>query len=159
MDQQVIIIAYLISNAVGVLFLISAWKKPRLARFMFLLLFGWASWFNYHNARQNPESYLSFGSASIPIYTEFINGWFKNHINGFVTFIAIGQGLIALGLSLKGIWVKLACIGVIIFLAGIAPLGLNSAFPFSITVSIAAYFILKKDDGNYLWRFNQDKTA
>ena len=60
--------------------------------------------------------------------------------------------LIALGMLLKGIWVRLACIGAIIFLLAIAPLGLYAAFPFSLIAGAACFFILKQDDLNYLWR-------
>lgn len=151
--------AYLISNAVGTLILIAALKKPKLARLIFVILFGGASCFNYYNAHQDPQSYLALGDTALAFYTEFINGWFKDHITVFVTLIAIGQGLIALTMTLKGIRVQLSCIGVIIFLISIAPLGLNAAFPFSITVSTAAYFIIKKDDLNYLWKFKKPEPA
>lgn len=50
-----------------------------------------------------------------------------------------------------GWWVKWACIGTIIFLAAIAPLGVGAGFPFSVTVSIAAWFIIRRDDLDYLW--------
>jgi hypothetical protein len=53
---------------------------------------------------------------------------------------------------LHGWWVKLACIGSIIFLLSISPLMVGSAFPFSITVSIAAVLILTDDDKNYIWK-------
>lgn len=151
--------AYLISNAVGALILIAALKRPKLARLIFVILFGGASCFNYYNAHQDPQSYLALGDTALAFYTKFINGWFKDHITVFVTLIAIGQGLIALAMAMKGVWVKLACIGVIIFLISIAPIGLNSAFPFSIIVSAAAYFIMKKDDLNYLWKFKKPEPA
>ncbi len=152
MNQQTIIIAYTISNIVGLLFLLAAVKKPKLARLMFLLLFGWACWFNYTTAHQQPEVYMMYGESSIRLYNSFIQGWFKDHITLFVSAIAIGQGLIAIGMLLKGMWVNLSCIGVIIFLAGIAPFGVNSAFPFSLIVGAAAYFIIRNDDKRYLWK-------
>lgn len=68
-----------------------------------------------------------------------------------VTLISAGQGAIAIGFLLKGWWVKLAGIGAILFLLAIAPLGVGAGFPFSITVSIAAFFILQKDVLNYIW--------
>jgi len=49
-------------------------------------------------------------------------------------------------------WVKLACIGSIIFLLSISPLMVGSAFPFPITVSIAAVLIFINDDKNYIWK-------
>jgi hypothetical protein len=120
---------------------------------MFVLLFAWASVINFATCRTNPEVYREYGKKSIEIYSTFINGWFSNHITAFVTFVAIGQALIAVGMLLKGNWVKVACIGIIVFLIGIAPLGLYSAFPFSITVSIAAFLVFKLHDKGFLWKF------
>jgi hypothetical protein len=74
-----------------------------------------------------------------------------------VSLIANGEGLIAVGMILKGWWVKLACMGVIIFQLSIAPLGVYAAFPFSITVSVAAFFILRKNRLDYLWKYRLTK--
>lgn len=144
---------YILSNIIGLLFLWIAFKKPHLARLMFVLLFGWACWINYTLSHEKPELYLDYANAAIPLYAEFINGWFRQHITEMVTLIAIGQGLIAIGMVLKGGWVKMASIGVIVFLVAISPLGLYAAFPFSVTVSLAAWFIIKKDSLGYLWKF------
>jgi hypothetical protein len=152
LENPTYLIAYIISNLVGVIFLISAVKKPNLARLMFFLLFGWASVMNYMTAQNNPEDYLSYSLMALKWYSDFINGWFKDNIRILVTMISIGQALISLGMLLKGWWVKMACAGVIIFLMSIAPLGVGSAFPFSITVSLAAFFILRNDKMNYLWK-------
>lgn len=154
-DEQVVWIAYTASNIVGLLLLIVSIKAPRLARLMFVLLFGWAAWINYTTSHQQPAVYLMYAEQSIGIYSKFINGWFKHHITGFISLIAIGQGFIALGMLLKGWLVKLACVGGILFLLAIAPLGIYSAFPFSLTVSLALFFILKKDKLQYLWQFQK----
>ena len=153
MDKQTVLIAFIVSNVVGLVFWVVAFKWPKIARIMFALLFGWACWFNYSTCHKQPEAYLMYGEHSIHLYSVFINGWFKDHITAFVTFIAVGQGLIALGMLLKGWWVNLACIGAIIFLLGIAPFGMYSAFPFSLVVSAAAYLIMRNDDKNWLWKF------
>ena len=42
----------------------------------------------------------------------------------------------------------------ILFLTVIILLGVGTCFPFSITVTVAAYFILKRDYFEYVWRFN-----
>lgn len=151
-NQQDILIAYIVSNVVGIVFLLAAYKNSRLARLLFLLLFGWASWFNFTTARQQPEAYWMYAEHAIGFYQDFINGWFRHHVKEFVTFISVGQAFIALGMLLHKNWVKLACIGAILFLLGIAPLVYYAAFPFSVTVSIAAYFILKRDPKDYLWK-------
>lgn len=150
-DTQTLVFAYLASNLVGLLFLWVAYKNTKLARFLFALLFAWASWINFSTARVNPEIYLEYSKESVDLYSDFINGWFASNITLAVSTISIGQGLIALGMLLKGKWVTLASIGSIFFLMGIAPLGLYAAFPFSITVSIASYLVVKKDDKRFLW--------
>ena len=147
------LLPYLIANIVGLLFLWAAVKKQPLARLLFVLLFGWACWLNYTLSHEKPEAYLTYANAATTLYADFINGWFRQHITEMVSLIAIGQGLIAIGMLLKGWWVKIACIGVIIFLIAIAPLGMYAGFPFAITVGIAAYLILKKDSFDYLWKF------
>lgn len=146
------LVPWIISNLVGILILWAAIKKPSLARGMFSLLFGWACWFNFTTAHSNPEVYLDYAAMSVPLYSDFILGWFKDNITPMVTAIAIGQGLIALGMALNDWWVKLASIGAILFLLSIAPLGVGAGFPFSITVSIAAYYIYKIENPDYLWR-------
>ncbi len=60
-----------------------------------------------------------------------------------VTFISFGQGLIAIGMMLKGWIVRLACLGAIVFLLAIAPLGIGSGFPATIIIAVAIYYILK----------------
>jgi hypothetical protein len=157
-NQQFVLTAYAISNITGLLFLLIANKWPRITRILFALLFAWASWVNYTGSHQHPEVYMNYSERALPIYRNFINGWFKEHITIMVSSIAIGQLLIAIGMVLKGNWVTLACIGAIIFLLAIAPLGLYSAFPFSLTVSAAAYLILRKDDKNYIWMNTHKKN-
>jgi hypothetical protein len=156
-DSQYLL-PYIIVNIVSLVFVWAAIKKPYLARLLFVLLFGWACWINYTMAHERPQEYLNYSKASIQWYADFINGWFASHITQMVSLIAIGQGLIAIGMLLKGVWVKAACIGVIIFLTAITPLGFYAGFPFTLTVSIAAWFVLKSPDLDYLWKFRPKKS-
>jgi hypothetical protein len=154
LDNPNYLVAYIISNIAGLIILWAAIKRPYLARLMFVILFSWACVANYTLAHQKPEEYLNYADTSIKWYRDFIHGWFTNHITIMVSSIAIGEGLIAIGMILKGWWVKLSCIGVIVFLMAIAPLGVYAGFPFSITVSIAAFVVLKKNAVNYLWQYD-----
>ncbi len=156
-NHQTVIIAYLASNVVGLLFLWAGFKRPKIARLLFFLLFSWAAYTNYTTAHQHPDLYLNYSKNAIALYSDFINGWFSSHITSFVSAISLGQTAIAAGMMLKGVWVRLACIGSIVFLLAIAPMGLYAGFPFSLTVSAAACFILIKDDKNYLWHINLKK--
>lgn len=143
-NPQFIWIVWTVSNLIGLIFLVVAYKWHKVAKVMFALLFGWASWFNYTTCHREPEVYLNYAERAVGFYANFITGWFSENIILFVSLIAFGQALIAIGMLLKGIWLRMACIGVIIFLMAIAPLGINAGFPFSITVSVAAYLVFRK---------------
>src|SRR5690606_12303157 len=136
-ENRSYIIIYIISNIIGLVFLLFSLKWQRLTRLLFALLFGGACYVNMRMANTDPGMYLDYAQLSVPAYAGFINGWFIDHIATMVSLVAAGQGLIAIAILLKGIWVKLALVGIVIFLLAIAPLGIGSGFPFSLTVSLA----------------------
>ena len=119
--------------------------------------FFWASGTNMYIGITKPDTYQLYADLAIPAYRDFINGWFSHYNYIIIPLIAVGQFLIASGMLLKSWWVKAACVGAIIFLLSIAPLMVGAAFPFSITVSIAAWLILLNDDKNYIWK-RQEKS-
>ena len=106
-----------------------------------------------------PDTYQLYADLAISVYRDFINGWLSHYNHIVIPLIAVGQFLIALGMLLKGWWVKAACIGAIIFLLSIAPLMVGAAFPFSLTVSIAAWLILLNDDKSYIWKKEQNRLS
>jgi hypothetical protein len=148
---ELYMIPWLIANTVGLVILFVSYRWPKWGRILFSLLFGWACVQNYTTVHATPEVYLEYANMSVSFYSRFIEGWFSEHITVMVTLISAGQGAIAIGFLLKGWWVKLAGIGAIMFLLAIAPLGVGAGFPFSITVSLAAFFILQKNELNYIW--------
>jgi len=145
------IVPYTISQIAAIIILITAIRNTRLARTLFALLFFWAFCINMYLGITNPNRYLDNAKFALPIYRDFINGWFSHYNHILIPAIATGQLLIAVGITLNNWWVKWACIGSIIFLFSIAPLMVAAAFPFSLIVSYAAFLILKKDNHKYLW--------
>ena len=143
---------YIISQIASLIILFLASKRTRWARWSFVLLFFWASCTNMFTGLTDPDIYLEYAEMAIPLYQDFINGWFSQHNAIIIPAIAVGQFFIAIAMMLKGTWVKLSCIGSIIFLLSIAPLLIGAAFPFSITVSLAALLIYWDDDKNYIWK-------
>ncbi len=158
-DAGFVRLAYWGSNVVGLLIVLAAYKSTRIARVAFSLLFGYAAWTNYTVSHTDPTAYLDYAEHAIPAYSEFIKGWFSEHITIFVTIIAIGQLLISLGMLLHRTFIDLACFGAILFLMGIAPLGYYAAFPFSVTVSIAALRILNGSDKKLIWKLPMCKHS
>ncbi|MBD3616302.1 MAG: hypothetical protein HUJ22_06995 [Gracilimonas sp.] len=153
---------WIFSNLAGLLILFAAWKNPKIGRFVFALLFGWAAWKNLTVVYQTPDLYIEFAFLAIPLYHDLILGWFADHITPVVTIIAIGQALIAFGMFMKGYWVKIAAVGAIVFLIAVSPLGVGSAFPFPIVAAFAAYLILKgQGETSYLWSLKKsmEKTS
>lgn len=145
-------IPYLGSQVVSVIVLYSTWKNTRLGRLQFALMFLYAGCYNMYIGFTSPDTYLGFAALATPLYRDFINGWFTYNNYILIPMIATGQLAIGVGMLLNGYWVQWASIGVIIFLLSIAPLMVGSAFPFSITVSVAAFLILRNDKMNYLWK-------
>ena len=146
------LVPYLISQAASIVILITALKKTKWARVLFALLFFWAAATNMYLGITKPDTYQEYADLAIPAYRDFINGWFSHYSYILIPLIAIGQFLIGSGMLLKGWWINAACVGAIIFLLSIAPLMVGAAFPFSITVSIAAWLILLNDDQKYIWK-------
>lgn len=143
---------YVTSQIISIVLLIIAWKHTKWARILFALIFFLSAWVNMYSGIVKPDVYLKYGEMATPLYKDFIYGWFSRYNHLLIPFIAVCQFLIAVGMLLKGRLVKLACIGIILFLLSIAPLMVGAAFPFSITVSIAAYLVYRKKDLNYLWK-------
>ncbi|EAR01427.1 hypothetical protein [Maribacter sp. HTCC2170] len=147
-----------ISNLIAILILSAAIRLPKLARLLIALLFFWAFWLNLTTSQYNPGEYLNYAKLTpFSWLADFINGWFKPNITLMVTIIAIGQGLIGIGLLLKNQIVRIACYGAIVFFIAIIPLGIGAAFPATLITALAVYFILKKDDLDYIWKFKAKK--
>jgi hypothetical protein len=148
-----IVIPYLISNLAAVLLALCSWKWPVAGRILYVLLFGGACWFNLTTSIQTPEVYLSYAqTAWLPLYYTFITGFFSEHITLFVSMIAVAQGFIAVSLLLKGIVFKTGALGAIIFLAGISPLGMGSAFPSTLIMALGIGLLWKKCSSRYIWQ-------
>jgi len=149
-------IPYIISNIVFGLTIIGAIKKPMWTRIFLAAFFLWASYFNSTSAIRTPEIYLTYAKLdALPVYRDFINGFFSRYITPFVFTIAVGQFMIFIGLFLNNKQTKLACIGGIIFGLAIAPLGVGSAFPATVSMAIAFYILLKKYNHDFIWKLRQ----
>jgi len=153
------LIPYIISQVASIIILTVAWNKTKWARVLFALLFFWAAGTNMYIGITKPDTYQLYADLAIPAYRDFINGWFSHYNHIVIPLIAVGQFLIASGMLLRGSWVNAASIGAIIFLLSIAPLMVGSAFPFSLTVSIAAWLILLNDDKSYVWKKRVDHLS
>jgi hypothetical protein len=150
------LIPYIISNIVAVLTIIGAFKKPMWSRIFLAAFFLWAGCFNSFTAVKSPDIYLTYATLeALPAYSNFINGFFSQHITAFVLSIAIGQFSIFTGLLLNKLWVKLACIGGILFGLAIAPLGVGSAFPSTVGMAFAFYILATKYEHDFIWKLKQ----
>lgn len=134
MIPQEYLVMYLTANAVGLVLLEIGYWFPRLARWAWIGIFVWAACVNTVTAATEPWAYLAYGGLTPSAwYHDFINGWFSQHIPAFVGSIAAGQLAIAILLSRDARARRLGVIGAIVFLVAIAPLGIGSGFPFSVS--------------------------
>lgn len=150
-NQQLITIAYLASNAVGAGMLWASWKYTGIARIMYSLLFLAASWINASAALNNPGIYLDYSEVTIPIYKDFILGYFSSHITPIIFTIAVCQFLIGVSMLLKGLIFKAGTIGGLVFLLSISPLGVGAAFPATLLMAAGLYLLIFKAPRHYIW--------
>jgi hypothetical protein len=139
------LLPWLVSNAIAVALLLLAFVRPRWVRFASVAIFGWAFLVNSRIALFSPADYQGFAELAVwSAYREFIRGWFRTHTALLLLPIAVGQLVIALLLlSRSPVLRRLAVAGAIVFLLAISPLGVGSAFPFSLTY-IAALLVMQR---------------
>ena len=145
-------IAYAASNALALAAVWGSRRFPRPTRLFLSLLFGWASWFTVTTALESPWVYLDYADSAIGPYRAFILGPFEALITPVVSTIAAGQGLIALAMLGRGYLFRLGCWGGMLFGLAIAPLGLYAAFPSTVLLALAFYFLQRNPSATYLWK-------
>ena len=135
---------YLGANLIALALLLTAFWKPRIARWLWVAIFVWAASVNTVTAASEPWVYLAYGSLTPSAwYRDFIDGWFRSHIPAFVLSIAVGQLMIAILLTRGSDARRLGVTGATIFLLAIAPLGVGSGFPFSL-IAIASLLVMER---------------
>ncbi len=136
---------HLVSLVVALLLAVAAWKRPNLGRALFVLLFAAASVVNTYTALTVPDQYLEYANLTeSPAYRALILGPFARHLIEFVLAIACGQAMVALGLTMRGLFARVAAVGGIVFLVAIAPLGVGSAFPSSLLLAGGLVALLRR---------------
>ena len=130
---------YLTANAIGLLALGAAFWRPRPTWWFGVVVFVWAACTNAYVALTQPTAYVEYGALTPSGgYRSFIEGWFSQHVAAMVLPIAAGQLLIAILMASRERFTRsLGVSGAIVFLAAIAPLGVGSGFPFSVTFGAA----------------------
>lgn len=137
------LVPYLISNAIGVAILALAFWRPRFVKWIWVAIFLWAATVNTLTATREPWMYLAYGALTpSDTYRGFIEGWFSRHIQQMVVSIAAGQLTIAILLARADGARHLGVLGGVVFLLAIAPLGVGSGFPFSLT-GIASLLVME----------------
>ena len=134
---------YIGSNVVAIALLLVAALWPKVARVLFVVIFFAAGIFNAYTVITEPMAYVEgYGElAVLKLYQDFIYGVFSQYTIAFVLAIAVGQIAVGGLLLAKRPLLTLGVIGGTIFLAAIAPLGVGSAFPFSV-FAIAALVVM-----------------
>ena len=159
-DLKHYLVPYVLSNIIFALCIPGAIFRPLWTRIFLAAFFLWACCINSITAIRSPEVYLDYGNLTrVGIYRNFINGFFSRHIAQFIIPIAMGQLFIFFGLVLNKKWTRLACIGGILFGLAIAPLGVGSAFPATVSMAISFLILLRKYGHDFIWKWKQYGSA
>lgn len=138
MEQDFTSLAYIISNIVAVLIVISAIIWPTVARVLLSTTFIAACAVNLFTAITQPSAYLQYGELTTnEFYRSIILGPFSRNVQLYVCIIAACQLLIGVFVAYKGKLMNIAMIGGILFLVAISPLGYGAAFPSTLIMALA----------------------
>ena len=137
---------YLTANATALGFLALAFWKPRWARWASVAVFLAAALLNVLIALNQPADYQAFGDlAPLSLYRDFIRGWFSTNVPWLLVPIALGQLLIALlFLDNTRLSRRLGTAAALVFLLAIAPLGVGSGFPLTLTFGLALVVMTRR---------------
>lgn len=139
------LVMYLGANLIALAILTLAFRRPRIARWLWVAIFLWAAAVNTITAAREPWMYLVYaGLTPSELYRDFINGWFSRHIQLMVVSIAAGQFALAILLSGSTRARRIGVAGASVFLLAIAPLGVGSGFPFSL-FAVASLIVMESE--------------
>ncbi len=152
LDNPIFLGMYIVANTVSLFMLLAAWRWTRAARWMYVLLFAWASWTNHSTAVNDPQAYLEYADLTwSPLYRGIILGPFAADITRYVELVALCQALIAGGLLLKGLITRVACLGGVLFLLAITPFGIGSGFPSTLLMAAGLVWVMRREAAHWPW--------
>jgi len=128
---------YAITHAITISLIFICYKWPKIGKAVWGIIFILAGIFNMYHGLSSPEVYLIYGTHAVELYKQFINGLFSSYTTPIVSGIALGQILVGIFLFMKKKLFLLGILGGIIFLVAISPLGIGSAFPATLLMSIS----------------------
>lgn len=137
---------YFVSITLTILLVMFTRQDPMRARFAYAFLFLCAGLINGYFAWNSPDLYLRYAVPAWGPYEEFILGPFPAIVRTVILWIAIGQALLAFLFLARGILLKIACLGSMVFFLAITPLGMGAAFPLPLIALVGSLFIYKEAD-------------
>lgn len=144
MDLQDVWIPYITTHVVTFLLIFICYKWPKVGKIAWGIIFILAGILNIYEGISNPETYVEYGQNAVGLYQKFIYGIFSSYTSLIVSLIALGQILVGAFLFFKGKPFLLGILGGIIFLVAISPLGLGSAFPSTLLMSISMILLYSR---------------
>jgi hypothetical protein len=137
LNFQDIWIPYTITNVSALLLIFICYKWPKVGKVAWGIIFILAGIFNIYTVISNPQAYIAYGQGAVGLYQKFIYGLFSSYTSLIVSFIALGQILVGIFLFMKRTLFFGGILGGVIFLVAISPLGLGSAFPSTLLMSVS----------------------
>ena len=128
---------YTITHVITFSLIFVCYKWPKIGKVAWGIIFILAGIFNLYTVISNPQAYLVYSQGAVGLYQKFINGVFSSYAALIVSSIASGQILVGIFMLMKRKLFLLGIVGGIIFLVVIAPLGIGSAFPSTLLMSIS----------------------
>jgi len=134
------IVPFIVSNIIALFLLFVSIRWKRAARISFGLIFIAAGIFNAYQSSVDASVYTTvYGETAVSFYKSLIYNVFAKNAEVYVKLIASFQLIAGISLVLKKPLYYIGIFCGIVFLLGIAPLGVGSAFPATILMAVSLY--------------------
>ena len=137
MNLQEYWLPFTVTHVITLSLIFFCYNWPKIGKVAWGIIFILAGIFNIYTGISNPQAYVDYGSQAVDLYKKFIYGVLSSYTSLIVSLIALGQILVGIFLFMKRTLFLLGILGGIIFLVAISPLGIGSAFPSTLLMSIS----------------------
>jgi hypothetical protein len=134
-----------IGNLLAIILMLLSYHFPRVLRVIWGAIFitmGVVSLITVYN---NPSVFIDLiGSKPVKFYQDFIDKTMVEHPGAFILLLGVIQILFGGMIWSRKVWFILGCIGAVLFLLAILPLGLAITFPLTIFMALSIIFLMRK---------------
>ena len=144
-QYQEYFIPIFIGNLLAIILMLLSYHFPRVLRVVWGAIFITMGIISLITVYNNPSVFIDLiGSKPVKFYQEFINKTLLKNPGAYISLLGVIQILFGGMIWSRKVWFILGCIGAVLFLLAILPLGVALTFPLTIFMALSIIFLMRK---------------